>query len=80
MLNACVSCSFVMWWSRERERESAMKLCRPLMCCEYSADSFFIRVVANHLATISWPGIDSGKDALYIQPRADDESVRASGF
>ena len=42
----------------------------PGMCCEYSADSFSINLVANHLATLSCIGFDSGTEALCNHPSA----------
>ena len=75
---AKVSSSFVMWWSLDRL--SAMTLCLPLMCWLYSAESLSNNSNANLLATLSWFGWFSPNDALYSQPRAEEESVNAMIF
>ena len=65
---------------RSRERESAMMLCLPGICCEYRLESLRMSDAARYLAVVSWWGIDVGKEALKSQPRALLLSVKARIF
>ena len=60
-----------------RDSESEIILYVPFMCCEYNAESRFIKLSANYRATLSWHGCVDNNEALYSHPRALDLSVYA---
>ena len=50
------------------------------MCCEYSAASFCIMILANHLVTILFIGLHVIKLALYNQSRTLELFVNTGSF
>ena len=85
--NATVCCGkiwlkmFVRVWSdlwKSLERESAMIISFPLMCCEYRDVSLLTSVHPSYHTTASWDSAFTGsKDALCIQPSGLELSVNA---
>ena len=65
---------------KSRDKLSAITLCMPLICYEYNADSWLIKVFANHLAIILCADWLSLKLALNIQPNAEELSMKASSL
>ena len=66
--------------SQSRDKMSATILWMPRMCWEYRAASFWISILASHVATSSWAGWLLAKIALYFHPRELEILVKARSF